>query len=117
MSGSVQLFKTSEAHGLPYKLATKTIANYMITVNINTCDRLVNGSTGQIMQFDFHCSFSAILLIKFFESFVGLIALSEKPHPQESAWTSIEKVLRSFRIKEINKFQLKEIYFQFRLRE
>ncbi|XP_050339187.1 uncharacterized protein LOC126765663 [Bactrocera neohumeralis] len=91
----VQLFKTSETQGLPYQLTLKTTAKYMITVNINTCDGLVNGATGELMQIDY----PVILWIKFLEPSVGLIARSKKPHPLESSWTPIEKVIRSFQYK------------------
>jgi len=45
-----QNMKTSETQGLPYILHFKTTAKYIIIVNIDTNDGLVNGTTGQLMQ-------------------------------------------------------------------
>ncbi|XP_061399099.1 uncharacterized protein LOC133334797 [Musca vetustissima] len=50
---SVKTFKVSETQGLPYQLILKTTAKYMVTVNIDTSDGLVNGATGQLMEFTF----------------------------------------------------------------
>ncbi|XP_075158165.1 uncharacterized protein LOC142231442 [Haematobia irritans] len=47
---AVKLFKVSECQGLPYRLILKVSAKYMVTVNIDTSDGLVNGATGQLMD-------------------------------------------------------------------
>jgi len=49
--------KTSETQGLPYILHFKTTAKYIIIVNIDTNDGLVNGTTGQLMQIDYGLGF------------------------------------------------------------
>lgn len=81
-----------------YSLQLKTSAKYMITVNINTADGLVNGATGRLMQIDHRGPerTPVILWLHFSEPGVGVIARSKKPHPNESSWTPIEKVVRTF---------------------
>ena len=49
---SVKGFKTSETQGLCSSLILKTTAKYMMTVNIDTSDGLVNGATGILRQID-----------------------------------------------------------------
>jgi len=70
--------KTSETQGLPCILHLKTTAKYMVTVNIDTNDGLVNGATGQLMRID-NCIVNGSLLvsglwIKFTGATVGTIA-------------------------------------------
>jgi len=57
-----QNMKTSETQGLPYILHLKTTAKYMVTVNIDTNDGLVNGATGQLMRID-NCMVNGPLLV------------------------------------------------------
>lgn len=73
----VRLFKSSETQGLSYNLTLKTTAKYMITVNINTGDGLVNGATGQLMHIDFEFSMPSTIWLKFLEPSVGLLARSK----------------------------------------
>ncbi|XP_017471887.1 PREDICTED: ATP-dependent DNA helicase pfh1-like [Rhagoletis zephyria] len=95
----VKLFKNSETQGLSYNLTLKTTAKYMITVNINTGDGLVNGATGQLMHIDFESSMPSTLWLKFLEPSVGLLARSRKSHPSDASWTPIEKTVRTFQYK------------------
>jgi len=72
---------TSETQGLPYILHLKTTAKYMVTINIDTNDGLVNGATGQLMEID-NCIIKGSLLvtglrIKFTDATVGTIARSK----------------------------------------
>jgi len=76
-----QNMMTSETQGLPYILHLKTTAKYMVTINIDTNDGLVNGATGQLMQID-NCIIKGSLLvtglrIKFTDATVGTIASSK----------------------------------------
>jgi len=95
-----QNMKTSETQGLPYILHLKTTANYMVTVNIDTNDGLVNGATGQLMRID-HCMVNGSLLvtglwIKFTDATVGTIARSKVRGNYHPDWTPIYKTARVF---------------------
>ncbi|XP_037820089.1 uncharacterized protein LOC119609402 [Lucilia sericata] len=88
---NVKCFKTSETQGLRYDLKLKTTAKYMITVNINTSDGLVNGATGQLMQIGFDNNRKPLTLwIKFPDASIGVLARSQRRHPSEALWTPIE---------------------------
>ena len=43
---------TSKTQGLCRNLLLKTSAKYMVIVNINTADGLVNGASGELMAID-----------------------------------------------------------------
>ncbi|KAI8116853.1 ATP-dependent DNA helicase PIF1 [Lucilia cuprina] len=97
---NVKSFKTSETQGLRYDLKLKTTAKYMITVNINTSDGLVNGATGQLMQIDFDNNRKPFTLwIKFPDASTGILARSQRRHQSEALWTPIELLVRSFQYK------------------
>jgi len=46
--------KTSETQGLCTSLILKTTAKYMMTVNVDTSDGLVNGATGVLGEIGFN---------------------------------------------------------------
>jgi len=88
-----QYMKTSETQGLPYILHLKTAAKYMVTVNIDTNDGLVNGATGQLMRID-NCVINGSILvtglwIKFTNATVGTIARSKVRGNDHPDWTPI----------------------------
>jgi len=96
----IRSFKTSETQGLCMSLLLKTTAKYMMTVNVDTGDGLVNGASGILMQIDFDTSNTpTILWIKFSEETVGEIARSKRAHRSEPLWTPIQKLVRSFHYK------------------
>ncbi|XP_037825564.1 uncharacterized protein LOC119613607 [Lucilia sericata] len=98
---NVKVFKTSETQGLRYDLKLKTTAKYMVTVNINTSDGLVNGATGQLMQIDFDNNHKPFTLwIKFSDTSIGVLARLQRRHPNEALWTPIEMLVRSFQYKQ-----------------
>ncbi|XP_061391279.1 uncharacterized protein LOC133326674 [Musca vetustissima] len=98
---SVKTFKVSETQGLPYQLILKTTAKYMVTVNIDTSDGLVNGATGQLMEIDFIGTTRkpSTLWMKFPQENTGVLARSKKRHPSESLWTPIDVCVKTFQFK------------------
>ncbi|CAG5050324.1 unnamed protein product [Parnassius apollo] len=50
---TVAKLPTSQTYGLPNSINLKVTAKYMMTVNINTSDGLVNGTTGVLTAIDF----------------------------------------------------------------
>ncbi|CAG4973527.1 unnamed protein product [Parnassius apollo] len=50
---TVAKLPTSQTYGLPNAITLKVTAKYMMTVNINTSDGLVNGTTGLLTAIDF----------------------------------------------------------------
>ncbi|CAG4957666.1 unnamed protein product [Parnassius apollo] len=50
---TVAKLPTSQTYGLPNAITLKITAKYMMTVNINTSDGLVNGTTGVLTAIDF----------------------------------------------------------------
>jgi hypothetical protein len=94
---AVKSFKTSKTQGLSTSLILKSTAKYMVTVNIDTADGLVNGASGILMDIGFNTSNSPqILWIKFLDDSVGLNARAKCPHPLERSWTPIFKTIKSF---------------------
>ncbi|XP_046810029.1 uncharacterized protein LOC124420612 [Lucilia cuprina] len=84
--------KTSETQGLCLELKLKITAKYMMTVNVNTNDGLVNGASGVLMAIDVHESRNPITLwMLFSDENVGIEARRKKPHATEPLWTPIEK--------------------------
>jgi len=51
-----RVLKTSETQGLCTSLILKTTAKYMMTVNVDTSDGLVNGATGVLRETGFSTS-------------------------------------------------------------
>ncbi|XP_037811885.1 uncharacterized protein LOC119603786 [Lucilia sericata] len=94
--------KTSETQGLCFELKLKTTAKYMMTVNINTNDGLVNGASGVLMEIDFQGESRnpTTLWVLFSDENVGVEARRKKPHATESLWTPIEKCVRTFQYKQ-----------------
>ncbi|XP_065370889.1 uncharacterized protein LOC135963037 [Calliphora vicina] len=87
--------KTSETQGLPGQLKLKTTAKYMMTVNINTSDGLVNGAAGVLMDIELNSQTGnpTILWIMFSDENVGIEARRQKIHPHELSWTPVEKCI------------------------
>jgi len=110
-----QGFKASETQGLPYLLKLKTTAKYVITVNINTNDGLVNGASGQLMEIDHIASgcnrLVSTLWLIFTHSSVGVKAKAKKPHAQHSDWTPIEKTIKSFQYKRNIQVSIERLQF------
>ncbi|CAF1291957.1 unnamed protein product [Rotaria sordida] len=50
---NVKNLKTTETYGLPLKIDLKVGAKYMMTVNIDTEDGLVNGACGKLIMIDY----------------------------------------------------------------
>ena len=50
---NVKSLKTTEAYGLPLRIDLKTGAKYMMTVNIDIEDGLVNGACGKLVMIDY----------------------------------------------------------------
>ncbi|CAF1542519.1 unnamed protein product, partial [Rotaria sp. Silwood1] len=50
---NVKHLKTTETYGLPLKIDLKVGAKYMMTVNIDTEDGLVNGACGKLIMIDY----------------------------------------------------------------
>ncbi|CAF1389193.1 unnamed protein product, partial [Rotaria sp. Silwood1] len=50
---NVKNLKTTETYGLPFKIDLKVGAKYMMTVNIDTEDGLVNGACGKLIMIDY----------------------------------------------------------------
>ncbi|XP_061388948.1 uncharacterized protein LOC133324078, partial [Musca vetustissima] len=98
---NIKKLKTSETQGLPLELRLKQSAKYMITININTADGLVNGATGVLMDIDFERGTSnpRTLWLMFSDENVGRDARRRNPHSRESLWTPIEMCIRSFQFK------------------
>lgn len=98
---SVSLFKTTETQGLPGKITLKVSGKYMITVNLDIGDGLVNGATGTLMQVDCDTHRNPTTLwVNFPENCVGVATRAKKCHPRESNWTPLEAVVRSFQFKK-----------------
>ncbi|XP_044313295.1 ATP-dependent DNA helicase PIF1-like [Drosophila rhopaloa] len=91
--------KTSETQGLCTSLILKTTAKYMMTVNVDTSDGLVNGATGVLREIGFNTSNSPnILWIQFLDDSIGVAARSKCSHRQEASWTPVVKIIKSFQI-------------------
>lgn len=95
---SVKDFKTSQAQGLCTTLILKTTAKYMMTVNIDTADGLVNGASGILMELGFNSDLNSpqVLWIKFLDESVGINARTKCTHRSEPSWTPVLKTVRSF---------------------
>ncbi|CAF1275284.1 unnamed protein product [Rotaria magnacalcarata] len=50
---NVKNLKTTETYGLPLKIDLKVSAKYMMTVNSDTKDGLVNGACGKLIKIDY----------------------------------------------------------------
>ena len=86
-------FKISQSQSLCY---FENYTKYMMTVNVNTSDGLVNGATGILKEISFNTGGSAnILWIRFFDESVGINARPQLPHRVESTWTPIQKILKN----------------------
>ena len=53
LSNTIRSLKISETQGLPYELYLRVLARYLVTLNINTPDGLVNGATGILNRIDY----------------------------------------------------------------
>jgi len=94
---AVKSFPTAKTQGLCPSLILKTTAKYMMTVNIDTSDGLVNGASGILMDISFNTSNSPhVLWIKFIDESVGINTRAECPHSLDFSWTPIYKITKSF---------------------
>lgn len=101
---NIARLKTAETQGLCFELQLKKSAKYMMTVNINTADGLVNGATGILMDINFEpgSSHPKILWLLFSDENVGKETRRQKPYGSEPFWTPVEKCIRSFQFKGNN---------------
>ncbi|XP_075170221.1 uncharacterized protein LOC142242518 [Haematobia irritans] len=98
---NVAKLKTSETQGLCHELTLKVSAKYMMTININTADGLVNGASGILKSIDFEqgSQIPKTLWVLFSDENVGRDARRQRPHSTELLWTSIDKCQRTFQFK------------------
>ena len=52
LSNTIKSLKISETQGLPYELDLRVFARYLVMLNNNTPDGLVNGATGVLNRID-----------------------------------------------------------------
>jgi len=107
IAAAVTNFIISETQGLSSKLRLKTSAKYMLTVNINTSDGLVNSATGELQHVDYilknGVKVPTTLWILFVDVDVdvGKEARLQQRHPDQPRWTPIEKVTSTFQYKKM----------------
>lgn len=88
--------------GLPYELAYKFGAKYIMTVNIDTEDGLVNGAVGILKHVDYNTvsnsNIPTILWIHFQINKTGRKARSVRTKFLETNWTPVTVCVRTFRV-------------------
>jgi hypothetical protein len=95
----ITLKKRTETYGLPTNILLKEDGNYMITVNIDTEDGLVNGASGVLKKIEAVANKPYKLWMEFSDVNVGVIARQRfqfaiKRCGYNSNWTPIEKLTR-----------------------
>ena len=95
----ISLLETAETQGLPSVLQLKTGIRYMITVNIDVYDGLVNGVSGILKKIDLASNgFINLLWFDFERVDIGQIA-RQKFNESDVTLTPIERQTKSFFIK------------------
>ena len=95
----ISLLETAETQGLPSLLQLKTGIRYMITVNIDVCDGLVNGVSGILKKIDSTSNgFINLLWFDFERVDIGQIA-RQKFNESDVTLTPTERQTKSFFIK------------------
>ena len=95
----ISLLETTETQGLPSVVQLKTGIRYMITVNIDVCDGLVNGVSGILKKIDLTSNgFINLLRFDFEREDIGLIARQKFNEP-DLTLTPIGRQTKSFFIK------------------
>ncbi|XP_065356189.1 uncharacterized protein LOC135950582 [Calliphora vicina] len=109
----VSKMKTSETQGLCGELKLKSTAKYMMTVNINTSDGLVNGAAGVLMDVEINIQTGnpTTIWVLFSEENVGVEARRQKPHVTELTWTPVEKCVRTFQFKSNDNITIERTQF------
>ena len=93
------LLDSTETQGLPSNIILKTGIRYMITVNIDVSDGLVNGTSGVLKKIDCSTNDSPLLLWFDFErKDIGIKARSSYKNSNQCL-TPIERVSKSFYLK------------------
>ncbi|GBN27004.1 ATP-dependent DNA helicase pfh1 [Araneus ventricosus] len=84
-----------ECQGQPYNLNLSLNVKYMITVNVNVGDDLVNGAVGILKYVDKTESSVRRIWMLLPEEFVGKEKRREVRHKDNTSWTAIEQVVRT----------------------
>ena len=110
---NIKNLKTTETYGLPLKIDLKVGAKYMMTVNIDTEDGLVNGACGKLMMIDYgklqktNATVPCRLWIKFSEEKTGTKCRTNfhnvmRHRNIDLSLTSIEPVTRQINTRSTN---------------
>ncbi|CAM4766226.1 unnamed protein product, partial [Rotaria magnacalcarata] len=113
MLSNVKNLKTTETYGLPLKIDLKVGAKYMMTVNSDTEDGLVNGACGKLVMIDYgklqktNETVPCRIWIKFNEEKTGRKARANfhnvmRNRNIDSSLTPIEPVIRQINTKSTN---------------
>lgn len=88
--------KLNMTYGLCYNLRLRVGIHYMITVNCDVQDGLVNGAVGILRAIEEKNSIPIRLWIEFTEEETGSQRRKTCSHPNEPTWTPIERIKRDF---------------------
>ncbi|CAF4877058.1 unnamed protein product, partial [Rotaria magnacalcarata] len=113
MLSNVKNLKTTETYGLPLKIDLKVGAKYMMTVNSDTEDGLVNGACGKLVMIDYgklqktNETVPCRIWIKFNEEKTGRKARANfhnvmRNRNIDSSLTPIEPIIRQINTKSTN---------------
>ena len=92
------LLETTETQGLPKNIDLKCGIRYMITVNIDVCDGLVNGVSGILKKIESSNEIPYLLWFDFEREDIGKLA-RQRYNQSDSKFTPIERLSKSFFIK------------------
>lgn len=91
--------RCSETYNLPSELVLSAGIHYMMTVNVDVADGLVNGTVGTLAEIEYKNEAPATLWFDFGDEDVGkLCRKNNVPHQKNSSLTPVFLVTKSFRL-------------------